>query len=109
MWIEFTFIAELHREKLAVQTCHIFCADSGSDPHVMLTCDFVTGGKSVNILGPINGLAMSNLGKANFGMAFFALKTFLVPLKKTFASRSGLAQLPELLRNMSEVFASAIC
>lgn len=76
MWIECTFVAELHHEKLAVQTCHKSCADSGSDTHIMLTHDFVTGGKSVNILGPINGLAMSNLGKANFGMASFALKAF---------------------------------
>ena len=75
VWIECTFIAELHCEKLAVQTCHKSCADSGSDTHVMLTYKFVTGGKSVNILGPINGLAMSNLGKANFGMAPLSFNT----------------------------------
>ena len=39
----------------------------------LLIAKWAAGGKSVNILGPINGLAMSNLGKANFGEGFLSL------------------------------------
>ena len=46
----------------------------------LLTALSCAGGKSVNILGPINGLAMSNLGKANFGRACQPLFLLLLRL-----------------------------